>query len=458
YDALLVNAMKRRPLRTSLTTVTALSVILIAILAGGCLCILQRMYKQSAHTQATRHVLSEGGVIATHLADQAVVRDHRAGDDDWTAFSRQIRALHTIEDGLQYVSVTRDGMTVFHEQTRGLELASAPKRHRLAEPPDDIDVTRKLVDLAGERVPVVVFKKVFQLPDGATCEVEVAMRKDTVDREGRAAASAVAAMFKLSLVTVSVSFGVCVILVIWMMRRELQREKQRREEEHLAYAGVLANGIVHDFRNPMSAVRLDVQMLKKEVERGREGRPERLSELASRIQETVDRMDKVFKEFLYMSKPPSDEREPIDVAVCVRECASLLTSRMEKAEVTVELDLPSQPVFVLAYPSALQRALMNVVINAEQVSRKGDKLQLRVVRGDRTATIDVVDTGPGVKPVDRQRIFEMFVTSRPGGTGLGLFLAKTAIERCGGTIRILDSSDKGSCFRITLPLATGASA
>jgi signal transduction histidine kinase len=260
-------------------------------------------------------------------------------------------------------------------------------------------------------------------------------------------------MFRVSLVTVIVSFAISAVLVVWMMRRESRREAQRRDEEHLAFAGVLANGIVHDFRNPMSSMRLDVQMLNKEVARGESCRSGRVAELAGRVQNTIDRLDKVFKEFLYVSKPPSDERESLDLAACIGECVAMLEPRLAQAGVRVAVELPEAGLRVLAYQASLQRALMNVITNAEQFSQAGDTVVVRASRTGRNATIDVTDSGPGVRGTDRHRVFDMFVSSRAGGTGLGLFLARTAIERCGGSIQIVDTHGKGACFRIALPLA-----
>jgi len=436
---------RRKHLRRSLTLITVLLVLLVAALAGGSLWILQGMHGQSAHTEAARLVLSRGREIAAHLSAHV-------DEEDWEAFSRQVRALHSAERGLQYVSVSREGVVVFHEQTTGLHDGGVAPQEP-PEPPGAIEMRRQLLDLGGEAVPVVVFSKRFAGADGASRVFEVAMRKETVEREERAATAALGSMFRLSLVTVVVSFGTCAVLVVWMMRREHARERQRREEEHLAFAGVLANGIVHDFRNPMSAMRLDVQMLNREVARGEECRNERVAELAKRVEHTVDRMDTVFQEFLYMSKPPSDERQPADLVALLRECVALLQPRLEAAEVSIDLDAPSQPVLVLAYQSGLQRALMNVIINAEQASPEGERVRILVLKGEREATVDIIDSGPGIPASERRRIFEMFVTSRPGGTGLGLFLAKTAIDRCGGMIKVLDATTGGSRFRVTLPLA-----
>ena len=436
-----------------LTVITAVLVLLIAALAGGGLWILRRMHRQLAHAEATRIVFDQGRLIASHLADQPVVKRAGQENNDWTLFSRQVQALHAVEPGLQYVAVSKNGVTVFHEQTSSLEKPAhedtpvAPN-----EPSRDVRMTRKLLRVGRHTIPVVAFATHFTGDDGTTCLVEIALRKETVALQEKAASEAISSMFKVSLVTVIISFGVCVVLVVWMMRREDVREKHRREEEHLAFAGVLANGILHDFRNPMSSVRLDVQMLNKEAAKGETCRTERIQELAGRVRGTVDRMDKVFKEFLFMARPSPEERERVDLASCVKDCLSLLTPRFEQAGITIDVDLGDEPLEVLAYPSAVQRALANIMINAEQVSSAGDSIEIRVSGSGSNAVIDISDNGPGVPVSERSSIFEMFVSSRPGGTGLGLFLAKTAIEKSGGTIQVTDSPTNGATFKISLPL------
>jgi two-component system sensor histidine kinase HydH len=298
----------------------------------------------------------------------------------------------------------------------------------------------------------VVFARQVPGEDSRPRVVEIALRKDTVEREEKAPASAIASMFKVSLATVGVAFAFCVLLVAWMMRRETLREAQRRQEEHLAFAGVLANGIVHDFRNPMSSLRLDVQMLQREAAKGGESRLPRMAELAERVRNTIDRMDKVFQEFLYVSHPGSDQREAVDLAACVHDCLSILAPRFENAGVRAEVE-PHEPLTVQAHRNSLQRAIVNVLTNAEQFSKKGDAVTIRMRREGLHAILEVLDQGPGVPESQQKQIFDMFVSSRPGGTGLGLFLARTAVERCGGTIRVTNRPEGGACFRIDLPLA-----
>ena len=303
-------AERRKRTRLPLVLVTVLLVVLIGTLAACSLQILRRLHRRLAHAEAARAVLNEGRLLATHLAAQPVVQSAEGAADAWQDFRRQVSSLYTVQNGLQYVSVSKDGVTVFQHQLTSID--GSPDPALPLPPPEsvrDVRMTRRLLRLPGETIPVVVFATRFTGEDGQLRLVEVALRKEAVDREERATASAIASMFRLSLVTIAVAFAICIAVVAWMMRREHRREVQRREEEHLAFAGVLANGIVHDFRNPMSSMRLDVQMLGREVARGGAARSDRIADLAARVRETIDRLDKVFQEFLYVSKPPSAERE-----------------------------------------------------------------------------------------------------------------------------------------------------
>jgi signal transduction histidine kinase len=210
---------------------------------------------------------------------------------------------------------------------------------------------------------------------------------------------------------------------------------------------------VHDFRNPMSSVRLDAQMLERESRRPEGARPERLADLAGRIDHTVSRMDKVFQEFLYLARPAEEAQEPVDLAECVRECLLTLAPRLEQAGVTPAILWQAPPPRILASPFALRRALINVLLNAVQFSPAQGRIEVDARAAGNRVELDILDRGPGIPAPDRRRIFDMFVTTRPGGTGLGLFLARTAIRKCGGEIAALPREGGGACIRMTLKKA-----
>jgi len=442
--------MRRTHTRVSLTLVTALLVLLIAVLAGSSLWVLRRMQRQSAALTAARSVVEQGSLIAARLAGQPAVREGGV-DQDWTEFARVVRSLYAVENGIQYVSVVKNGVTVYQQHTRSLDGMELPDdRPAPGIDEQDVRVQRRLLRVGEEQIPVMVFTLAFAGADGQPRLVEVAIKKETLEREQAATTQAIASMFQLSLVTVVVSFAVCAALVVWIMRQEERRERLRREEEHLAFAGVMANGIVHDFRNPMSSLRLDVQMLGREARKAGQAAPERVRDLAGRVRTTLDRMDKVFQEFLYMSRPSSGGRAILDVTASVRDCLDLLAARFEGHGVQVEMDLPDTAVRAWAFEIPLRRALMNILVNAEQHSPKGSTVTVQVRGTNGEAVIRVLDRGGGISAKDRKRVFDMFYSTRAGGTGLGLFLARTAIEQCGGTVSIHGREGGGTEIRVVL--------
>ncbi len=446
--------MPPRRYPVSLTLLTAALVLLIAALTGGTLAVLRRLQRDDATRAAAHTVLGIGRVIAGYLSSQPVVATEPASERDWQEFSRLVQSMHTVEDAIQYVSVTRSNVVVFHEQTEALD-----PEHPLPQPTpraaalNEVAMYPKVLQTAAQgTVPVVVFVRDLIGDDGEPRRVEVALRREALWREGRDSTTALASMFKLTMLALVVSFGACTLLVVWMMRREAGREAQRRREEHLAFSGVLANGIVHDFRNPMSSMRLDVQMLAREATRGAECRVDRLAELADRVRGTLDRMDKVFEEFLYMSRPSSDKREPLELRACLEESLRMLAPRFEQAGVTASIQAPPEPVRVLTYGNALRRALVNVLTNAEQFAPRGSLVTVTLAVEGETARVDIDDQGPGIPPRRRERVFDMFETTRPEGTGLGLFLARAAIERSDGSIAIGEKAGPGTRVTIKLPV------
>jgi len=442
--------MKQR-LKLSLTWLTIFMVLLIAFFAAMSLWALQRVQEQIAHSIATQSVLDKGVLLTAYLGGKVPDKEDETGQRDWASFSRQIQSLYAVEGGLQYVSVRHDGVTLFQEQMRTLD-GQVPAVDWLDEriAASEVMMIPKLLHIGKDRVPVAVFSLKLPGSDPQTNILEVALRKDVVDREEVATTAAVHAMYKLALTTVIIAFAVCISLVAWMMSREHQRETRRREEEHLAFSGVMANGIVHDFRNPMSSLQLDIQMLRKEVDKEDACRPERLQELGGRIQNTMNRMEKVFQEFLFLSRPSAEDRERVDVEKFIRECMEILRPRFERKKLKVSIQNEAGLIHAHIFTESLRRGFINLLINAEQFSPDKGAIRVLISQSGSHVVIDIQDEGPGIPKKDRKEIFTMFVSTRPGGTGLGLFLARTAIERSGGNIQLLTNDAPGACFRIKL--------
>lgn len=433
----------------SLLIIAGVLVVCIAVLAGANLWVLQKMHSRNLHDTAAQSVLGLGSELARNLANHPVVQSSGKDPNRWADFARLVHALKGIEPSLEYVSVNEGDVTLFHEDTSGTNTGRATISSGGG---DDVRVGRKLLATDEGVVPVLTFSARTTGSAGSTLNLQIAMRKDAVQQREEQAARMLGLMFRLSIITLSVALGLAVVLGVWVFRHEMERQRRRRDEEHLAFAGLLADGIIHDVRNPMSSLRLDVQMLDKEAGKGAECRADRIAELATRARNTMDRVDLVMREFLYVSKPESREPERFEVNACVGDCVDLLGSRFERAGIRLEVQLAPGPFNMVGQSVGLKRAIINVLTNAKQASPSGRTVTVKTLPEGGAVVITVEDEGPGIKKDEIKRLFEMFVTGRPDGIGLGLYLAKAAVENCGGTISAENRPGGGARFMIRLPI------
>ena len=432
-------------------------VALIAALAAVGLFVLQRWHNQAAHVAAAQAVAERGQWLSMNLALRAASAAAVGGTPGeagqagaWREFSGLLRSLREVEGDLEFVAVRRGEVTLFQEHAADAgTMPDAGDSHFVGP----VAIGRQLLSGEEGQIPVVTFSVVVTNPGMEAVSLELGMRRRAVEREEWPTARAIESMYRLSLATMGGCFAVCLALVVAMVRREERRERARRREEHLAFSGMLANGIVHDFRNPMSSLRLDAQMLEKEAGRGDDARRERMVELAGRMRHTLDRMEKVFQEFLTLARPGEEKPVPLDLVACARECVEMLVPRFEVAGVLPEIHSPEGGAFIRASAAAVKRALLNVLLNACQHAGQGGRVRVEVSTVGSRVRLDVCDSGPGIPKKDRERVFEMFYTTRPQGTGLGLFLARTAIEKNGGSLAVADSEGEGARLRMEFPVS-----
>lgn len=443
-----------RPRAPRLELVLMGALLTFALLAGGGLFVLKRQHDNQAHLTATETVLQEGVSLLNAVCELGVACSTNSNPELWRRFSTVADNVFAVRKDVQSLLVARDGVTVFHRQAQGLTACDGSS---LAADTDEAAKTRlsqSTLDVGGVRQPVFVFSRETRLADGSGVLAEATLKREAVGAEERTARKLVSSLFAFSVAVLVLSFAACALVLAIAVARDRRREQRARQEEHLAFSGVLANGILHDFRNPMSAVRLDAQMLGREMMRPDGFRQERVTELSTRIARTMARMDKVFQEFLFLAKPADEKPEPVDLDLVVKECADTLAPRIEQAGVTVRAAFEAGAVPKAAvFPFALRRALLNVLMNAVHFAPKGSEITVALSRHGAAVAIDVLDRGPGIPDELRKRVFDMFVTGRPEGTGLGLFLARTAIRRCGGDVAALARPGGGAHIRITLPVA-----
>lgn len=219
--------------------------------------------------------------------------------------------------------------------------------------------------------------------------------------------------------------------------------------EKLASLGQLAGSIAHEVRNPLAIVRTMVQNLAETPE---PPAADRDKACAAMIEE-IDRLARVTDSLVGLARPVRPQFD----AVPVREVMARvewLAQRLTGQALALQTHVPPADTLVRADSDLLCQLLLGLVANAAQASRPGAAIDLACRAGDRDVEFTVTDAGPGVPPDLRDRIFEPFFTTRPGGSGLGLAVARQIVDAHGGRIAVEDTPGGGARFVVRLAAAT----
>ena len=223
---------------------------------------------------------------------------------------------------------------------------------------------------------------------------------------------------------------------------ELEAEREMwQEREHLAQLGDLSRGLAHTLRNPLHTLGLAVEELAS-------GEGER-QELVATSRSQIRRIDRWLRSFLALGAEEVAEPEETDIGILVRAIA--LESVQQGAEVLVEGG--DDEIRVRVVPGAVRAALANLIENATEVSPEGEPVEVKVTTENGNAVVSIVDGGPGLPDAVRERLFSPHLTTKVGGSGMGLFLARQLVVGMhGGSLEIVDGAEGGTIATMRLPL------
>jgi len=212
----------------------------------------------------------------------------------------------------------------------------------------------------------------------------------------------------------------------------------------------LAAGLAHEVRNQLNSLQIHLGVLEQEVSELVADAASPIVERVRRMVRAVSELDDFLTDFLRLARPARLAREPIPLHPLITELAAFLAPEFAARGVSLLTELAQDASSVNADRPQLRRALLNLALNALQATPAGGRVIIGTARRAGSVGLSVRDTGQGV-PLDLQpRLFEPFVSGRPGGTGLGLAIAQRAVEQHGGTIEV-ESGPGGSAFTIVLP-------
>jgi two-component system NtrC family sensor kinase len=235
-------------------------------------------------------------------------------------------------------------------------------------------------------------------------------------------------------------------------RTEALRASQARvlHQEKMAAFGLLAAGIAHEVGNPLAAISSLVQILqRRDLDPDTRGK---LDEVARQI----DRIRRTIREVVDFSRPSSSVRGRVRLSEVVDEALNIARyahrTRLRELTTDVPPDLPA----VLAVRDHLVQVVLNLVLNAIDATERGGRIHVAARLDGGALVIGVEDDGRGVAPENRLRLFQPYFTTKGRGTGLGLFVSRQIIEEHHGTIAYEPAPERGSIFRVRLPVPAPA--
>jgi signal transduction histidine kinase len=441
-------------LRFRLAIMTLTIVMLAAIIVGAAVVTWRQVSALRQHFSSVR---IESFHIAEHL--QAAVL---------TLNATLLRFVLRRERG-DWESFTRD--TDQLQVWLQLQHPSTPQERR--------EITQVLIDLAAYRVKADVIASrnshakpdvldVFSAIENASQKL-VSLGYDLASAHRAAAARLVAAAQKSLALLQEIIFGALTLLMMigaWaiaLVYREMIAPLQLKlvesratieRQEKLASLGVLAAGIAHEIRNPLTAIKARLFTLKKAVRDHFNA-----VEDANVIEREINRLERIVRDVLQFARPAEPQRAATYAVALLHETCDLMRSQLEKSNIELTVE-DSTEITIHGDQNQLKQVLLNLIRNAaESIGERGNIVMRacteRISLGGRptnVAVLEVKDNGKGISPDVQKRLFDPFYTTKAAGTGLGLSIAARIIEQHGGALRYNTEIGCGTTFGILLPL------
>ncbi|MBI4852319.1 MAG: HAMP domain-containing protein [Acidobacteria bacterium] len=233
-------------------------------------------------------------------------------------------------------------------------------------------------------------------------------------------------------------------------RRELELRLHRAEQS--AIVGRLASGIAHEIKNPLNYISLTIDYLRSKFAPTEESAREKFVDKMDGIKDEIKRLDHLTRNFLSYGRPLHLNPKPINLRELIEGILTLTTEQAEQQSIKMALDKTTDLPVIEADLERLKSCFSNLILNAQQAMPNGGELSINFQPYNKGVEVFVTDTGTGIEPENLEKIFEPYFSTKETGTGLGLALVKRIVEGHGGRLQVESVVNKGTTFRVWLPL------
>jgi signal transduction histidine kinase len=304
--------------------------------------------------------------------------------------------------------------------------------------------------------PVLEFAGPVELGQGEAASLRVGLRLDDLRRSERR-----------MMIRLAVSLGAALILsllalgTVWLRQaysalseKHALAEAALRRRDRLSAMGELASTVAHEVRNPLNAIAMSAQRLRCEFPavvsaETDEDRAE-LEQLLGVVEDETHRINDVVEQFLEYARPPKLAPRDTDLAAEVVATVDSLRAMSESRGVMLAIETGTAGT-AICDPGQLRQALDNIVRNAIEATPEGGQVTVTAASDSKGHTIEVRDTGVGIAVEDLPKVFDLYFTTKPRGTGVGLAVTQQIVSAHGGTIEVHSASRRGTRMTIRLP-------
>jgi signal transduction histidine kinase len=245
-------------------------------------------------------------------------------------------------------------------------------------------------------------------------------------------------------------------IVVWALVRGQWRLQGENERLNLmAYVGTLASGLAHEIRNPLNAMSVNLEVIEEDLDDPREDSPQRIGSIVKHLRTETRQLDSALNNFLEFALPHKGKIERVSLGGAVRQALAALQSKMDSERIGVDIDV-DPGLQILGDPAGIRQVFHNIAMNAIQ-AMNGEKgrLAIRGWTAKGRVCLAFEDTGPGIPAQSLEKIFEVYSSSKPGGSGFGLAIARRIVQDHGGTIRAESPEGKGAVLTMEFLLPKG---
>ena len=253
-------------------------------------------------------------------------------------------------------------------------------------------------------------------------------------------------------------------VVVLFLHKKLSKTQRNKNGHLLEELSKLTGELAHEIKNPLSTIKINLKLVNEELEdsasaefgeSGTEKDNRKFTRAVRKIaviQKETDRLEQILDGFLRYIDRTELRFASADINELISDMVDFYSPQAHSHSITIRHVLHNEPLICKVDTDMLKQVVLNLFINAQQAMDEGGELMIRTDRLQKDAVIQISDTGSGIAPERLPHIFDVYYSSRPRGSGLGLATAKKIVEAHSGTIKVDSEPGKGTSFTIRLPI------